>query len=94
MDASRTAEAAARRSAAEMAEQLSEESLELRTSVSIVRGFAEYCRHRDKPPLAADDPMMRRVADEITRMETLVARLDCASSSYPVNPRPSWAARA
>jgi signal transduction histidine kinase len=46
IDASRTAEAAARRSAAEMSERLSEVSLELRTPVSIVRGFVEYYRQR------------------------------------------------
>jgi hypothetical protein len=73
MDASRTAEAAARRSAEEMSERLSEVSLELRTPVSIVRGFAEYYQQRGRP---VDDPMMRRVADEATRIETLVARLD------------------
>lgn len=76
MAASRAAEAAARRSVAEMTGRLSEVSQELRTPVSIVRGFAESCRQRGKPPPAADDPMMRRVADEITRMETLVAQLD------------------
>jgi signal transduction histidine kinase len=76
MAASRAAEAEARRSVAEMTGRLSEVGQQLRTSVSIVRGFAESCRQRGKPPLAARDPMMRRVADEITRMETLVAQLD------------------
>ena len=76
MAASRAAEAAARRCAAEMARRLSEVSQELRTSVSIVRGFAESCRHRGNPPPAAGDPMMRRVAEEISRIETLVAQLD------------------
>jgi len=71
--ASRTAEAAARRSAAEMSQRLSEVSLELRTPVSIVRGFAESYQQRDRP---VDDPMMRRVANEVTRIETLAARLD------------------
>ncbi len=73
IDASRTAEAAARRSAEEMSERLSEVSLGLRTPVSIVRGFAEYYQQRGRP---VGDPMMRRVADEATRIETLVARLD------------------
>ncbi len=76
MDASRTAEAAARRSAAEMADRLSQVSLELRTSISIVRGFAESRLQQGNPPPAAGDPMVRRVADEVTRIETLVARLD------------------
>jgi hypothetical protein len=73
LDASRTAEAAARRSAEEMSERLSEVSLGLRTPVSIVRGFAEYYQHRGRP---VGDPMMRRVADEAARIETLAARLD------------------
>jgi len=76
MAASRAAEAAARRSVAEMTGRLSEVSQELRTPVSIVRGFAESSRRRGGPLRAAGDPMMRRVAGEITRMETLVAQLD------------------
>ena len=83
MDASRTAEAAARRSAAEMSDRLSEVSLELRTPVSIVRGFAEYYRQRGRPRPPAGDPMMRRAADEITRIETLVARLDVHPPHIP-----------
>jgi hypothetical protein len=75
LDASRAAEAAARRSVTEMTSRLSEVSRELRTSVSIVRGFAEHRRQRGKPLPAVGDPMTRRVADEITRMETLIARL-------------------
>jgi signal transduction histidine kinase len=75
MDASRAAEATARRSTAEMAERITEVSLELRTSVSIVRGFAESCRQPGKPP-SADDPMLRRAVGEAARIETLVARLD------------------
>jgi hypothetical protein len=83
MDASRAAEAAARRSAAEMAGRLSEVGQELRTSVSIVHGFAEAWRQRGTPRSAASDPMMRRVADEITRMEALVARLDADLPTTP-----------
>ena len=79
MDASRTAEAAARRSAAEMTDRLSQVSLDLRTSVGLVRGFAEYCRQPGKLPPAASHPMTRRAADEITRMETLVAQLDACA---------------
>ncbi len=78
MDASRAAEAAARRSGAQLTERLSEVSQQLRTSVSIVRGFAASGRRPGKPRPAAGDSMMRRVADEITRMETLVAQLDAA----------------
>jgi signal transduction histidine kinase len=76
MDASRAAEAAACRSTAEMAERIAEVSLELRRSVSIVRGFAESCLQPGKPPPSADDPMLRRAADEAARIETLVAQLD------------------
>jgi hypothetical protein len=76
MGASRAAEAAAGRSVAEMTSRLSEVSQELRTSASIVRGFAEHRQQRGKSLPAAGDPMMRRIADEITRMETLIAQLD------------------
>ncbi len=85
MSASRAAEAAARRSVAEMSGRLSEVGLELRTSVSIVRGFAEYYRQRAKPLSAPCDPMMRRAADEVTRIETLVARLDVSPPDTPPN---------
>ena len=73
--ASRTAEAAACRSAAEMAKRLGEVSLDMRTSVNVVRGSAAYYRQR-RPPLPADlDRMMRRVADEAARLETLIEDL-------------------
>jgi hypothetical protein len=68
---------------AEMSGRLSEVTLELRTSVSIVRGFAEHYRQRGKPLSAAYDPMMRRAADEVTQIETLVARLDVGPSHTP-----------
>jgi len=77
--ASRQAEAAARRSAAEMSGRLVEVSLELRTSVNVVCGFAEYYRQRGQSRSADLDPMMRRVADEVTRMEALIAGLDARS---------------
>ena len=83
MAASRAAEAAARRSAAEMVGRLSEVSQELRTSVSLVRGFAEYYRQRGKPLPATGGPMVRRVAEEISRMETLIAQLDAAPPHTP-----------
>ncbi len=77
--ASRTAETAALRSAAEMAERLGAVSLDMRTSVNVVRGFAAYYRQR-RPPQPADlDRMMRRVADEAARLETLIEDL-----SHPV----------
>jgi hypothetical protein len=93
MRASRAAEAAARRSVTEMTGRLSEVNQQLRTSVSIVRGLAEYQRQRGKPRPAAGDPMMRRVAEEITRMETLIAQLDACPPTGPTTsargPRPT-----
>jgi hypothetical protein len=96
MDASRAAEAAARRSVAEITERLNEVSQELRTSVSIVRGSAESGRRRGNPRPAAGDSMMRRVAGEITRMETLVAQLDAdppACSAGRTAPTPDGSTR-
>ena len=73
--ASSAAEAAARRSTIEMAGRLGEVALDLRTSVNVVRGFAEYCRLRRPPPSAGLDRMTDRVAEEVARMETLIERL-------------------
>ena len=74
--ASRTAEAAARRSADEMSQHLAEAALELRRSVSIVHGFAEYYQQQQsQPPAAHLDRMLRRVADEAAQMETLIEGL-------------------
>jgi signal transduction histidine kinase len=81
LQASRAAEAAARRSAAEMSEQLGEACLQLRKSVSIVRGFTQYCRTQDKPPPAGLDRMLQRVTEEIAGMETLVEGLQIAGSA-------------
>jgi hypothetical protein len=83
LGASRAAEAAARRSVAEMTSCLSEVSRELHTSVSIVRGFAEHRQKRGKPLPAAADPAMQRITDEITRMETLIAHLDASPPGRP-----------
>jgi signal transduction histidine kinase len=84
--ASSTAEAAARRSAADMAGRLGEVALEVRRSVNVVHGFAEYCRQRGKPPSADVDRMLQRVADEVTRMETLLDRLDARSVGGATRP--------
>ena len=73
--ASRTADAAARRSADEMSQHLAETALELRRSVNVVHGFAEYYRQQPKPPAAHLDRMLRRVADEAAQMETLIEGL-------------------
>jgi hypothetical protein len=75
LQASRAAEAAARRSAADMSGHLAETCLQLRRPVSIVYGFAGYLRQQDKPQPASLDRMLHRVAGEITRMETLAQGL-------------------
>jgi hypothetical protein len=88
LGASRTAEAAARRPADEMSACLGEVSLELRTSVNVVRGFAQYCRQRGTPPPASLDRMMRRIADEAARMDTLTRRLEAHSARQSTGPDP------
>jgi signal transduction histidine kinase len=84
--ASRAAEAAARRSADQMSEQLAEAALELLKSVNVICGFAEYYRQQKKPPAAHLDRMLRRVADEATRMETLIEGLGARSRRESTGP--------
>ena len=72
LQASHAAEAAARRSAADLAGHLEQACLQLRRPAAIVHGFTEYCRKHGRPPPPAFDQMMQRVTGEITRMETLV----------------------
>jgi signal transduction histidine kinase len=86
LHASHAAEAAARRSAADMLEQLGETCLQMRRSVSILRGFTEYCGKHEKPPPASLDRTVQRVTDEITRMETLVERLRMRSADLSTGP--------
>ena len=74
-DASRAAEASARRSAEQLSGRLAEVSLDLRTSVNVVGGFADRYRQRGKPIPADLDRMMRRVASEVERMEAAIERL-------------------
>lgn len=83
LQASRAAEAAARRSAADMAGHLAEICLQLRRPVSIVYGFAGYLRQQDDPRPASLERMLRRVTDEVTRMETLAAELRMPSAGGP-----------
>jgi hypothetical protein len=75
LEASRAAEAAARRSAADMSGQLADACLQLRRPVSIVHGFAGYLRQQDNPRPAGLDRMLDQVAGEITRMEALAQGL-------------------
>jgi hypothetical protein len=86
LQASHAAEAAARRSAADMAGYLEQACLQLRRPAAIVRGFAEYCRQQGKPPPAGLDRMMHRVTGEITRMETLVEGLRTRSAAESAGP--------
>ena len=83
LPASRAAEAAARRSADRMSEQLGETARELLRSVNVVRGFAESYRQQPKPQAARLDRMLRRVADEAAQMETLIAGLDARPPQAP-----------
>jgi hypothetical protein len=86
LQASHAAEAAARRSAADMAGHLEQACLQLRRSAAIVHGFTEYCRKHGRPPPAALDQMMQRVTGEITRMETLVDGLRMRSADQSTGP--------
>jgi signal transduction histidine kinase len=86
LQASHAAEAAARRSAADMAGHLEQACLQLRRPAAIVHGFAEYCRKQGKPPPAGLDRMLQRVTGEITRMETVVEGLRMRSTGEPTGP--------
>ena len=86
LQASYTAEAAARRSAADMAGHLEQACLQLRRHAAIVHGFTQYCRKHGRPPPAALDQMTQRVTGEITRMETLVDGLRMRSAGQSTEP--------
>ena len=86
LQASHAAEAAARRSAADMAGHLEQACLQLRRPAAIVHGFAEYYPKQGKPPPAGLDRMLQRVTGEITRMETVVEGLRMRSTGEPTGP--------
>ena len=86
LQASHTAEAAARRSAADLAGHLEQACLQLRRPAAIVHGFTEYCRKHGRPPPPAFDQMMQRVTGEITRMETLVDGLRMRPAGQSTGP--------
>jgi hypothetical protein len=90
LQASHAAQAAARRSAADLAGQLEQACLQLRRPAAIVHGFTEYCRQQGKLPPAGLDRMLQRVTGEITRMETLVEgmRMRAAGQSTGPDHRP------
>ena len=88
LQASHAAEAAARRSAADMAGQLEQTCLQLRRPAAIVHGFTGYCRQQGTFPPAGLDRMLQRVTGEITRMETLVERLRIRSAGESTGPEP------
>jgi hypothetical protein len=86
LQASHAAEAAARRSAADMAGHLEQACLQLRRPAAIVYGFAGYCRKQGKPPPAGLDRMLQPVSGEITRMETVVEGLHMSPTGEPTGP--------
>jgi hypothetical protein len=86
LQASRAAEAAARRSAANMSGHLAETCLQLRRSASILYGFTGYLRQQDKPQSASPDRMLHRVTEEIIRMETLAEGLHMPSAGESARP--------
>jgi hypothetical protein len=86
LQASHTAEAAARRSATDLAGHLEQACLQLRRPAAIVHGFTEYCRKHGRPPPPAFDQMMQRVTGEITRMETLVDGLRMRPAGQSTGP--------
>jgi hypothetical protein len=86
LQASHAAEAAARRSAADMAGQLEQACLQLHRPAAIVHGFTEYCRQQGEPPPARLDRMLHRVTREITWMETLVEGLRMRSAGESTGP--------
>jgi len=75
LHAGAAAEAAPRRSAADMSGELGQACVQLRRSASILLGFAEYCRSQERPPSGSLDQMMARLSGEITQIETLADRL-------------------
>jgi signal transduction histidine kinase len=81
--ASRAAEAAARRSAADMADHLAQTCLQLRRPASIVHGYAGYLRQQHNPQPASAGQMLHRVTGEITQMETLAEGLRMPSAGDP-----------
>ena len=72
--------------AGHMAGHLEQVCLQLRRPAAIVHGFTEYSRKHGRPPPAALDQMMQRVAGEITRMETLVDGLRMRSAGQSTEP--------
>jgi signal transduction histidine kinase len=84
----KAAEAAARRPADEMPEHLAEVARDLLRSVNVVRGFADYYRQPGQLPAAGRDRMLRRVADEAARMETLIDGLTARSPAGSTAPDP------
>jgi hypothetical protein len=83
LQASRAAEAAARRSAAGQAGQLAQACLQLRRPASIVAGYAGYLRQQNEPRPASPDRMLLRVTGEITRMATLIEGLSMPAAGDP-----------
>jgi len=47
---------------------------------------SRYCRERGTPPAASLDRMMRRIAGEAARMDTVLQRLDAPSPGRRTGP--------
>ncbi len=86
LQASRAAEAAARRQADSMSGQLEQACLQLRRPAAILHGFAWYCRTQGRPSPTGLDRMLQRVTAEITQMETLIEGLRIRSAGEPAGP--------
>jgi len=86
LQASHAAEAAARRSAADMAGQLEQACLQLRRPAAILHGFTEYRRKQGEPRPADLDRMLQRVTGDITRMDTLIEGLRIRSAGESTGP--------
>jgi two-component system OmpR family sensor kinase len=80
-------EAAARRSGEQMCRIIADTSQELRRPLSVIRGFAEYYRHRGQLSTGELDRMMRRVADEAARFGVLADDLLLTRHDQPRPPQ-------
>jgi len=79
---------AARLAAGRQRQAIADTGLRLRTPLSVLRGLAEYWRHRDQLTAADFGRLMARVAEETARIGTLIAALERAGQDRPGPPGP------